>query len=510
MGILKINLVYRSRLKGSLDEHVLAYLSSMDEDTSLLPYDIVGSEAHSIMLYEQGLINKDELARILEALESAKGISADELRSMKERYEDVHEALEAYVIGKAGIDAGGKMHTARSRNDQVTLDLRMKVRDDITAIEYAILEVVDALLARAKECIDAVMPMYTHLQHAQIGSFSHYLLAYVDMLLRDVDRLESCYARVNLSPLGSSAIGGTSLQVNRDRVANLLGFNGIVENSIDATSSRDFLLEFCSCLCITMLDLSRMAEDMVLWSSSEFNYIELSDELASTSSVMPQKKNPCPLELMRARASTVLGLLASIMGIVRSLPSGYSRDLQESKRIAFDVFKIVYESLLIMRQVVSGIIVKRKDMLNAAEKSYAIAVDVAEELVKRRGIAFRVAHRLVGAIVAYANSHDKNLRDLSMDDLKAALDPFRIDKDSMDMVEAISSIVRDSDPLTSLRRRSSKGSPNPSEQERMIHDREVRSKEYRAEIDARQKELEHALASLQETVNRFLGKVELS
>ncbi len=491
--------MYRSRLKGSLDRHALAYLSSMDEDASLLPYDIIGSEAHSIMLYEQGLISKDELASILEALESAKGISADELRSMKERYEDVHEALEAYVISRAGIDAGGKMHTARSRNDQVTLDLRMKVRDDITAIEYATLDLINTLLSRARECIDAIMPMYTHLQHAQIGSLSHYLLAYADMLFRDIDRLESCYSRVNLSPLGSSAIGGTSLPVNRERVASLLGFAGIVENSIDATSSRDFLLEFCSSLCMIMLDLSRMAEDMMLWSSSEFNYIELPDELTSTSSVMPQKKNPCPLELMRARASTMLGLLTAMMGIVRSLPSGYNRDLQEGKRIAIDAFKIAYDSLLMMRAIVSDLRVKRDNMLNAAEKSYAIALDVAEQLVQR-GIAFRRAHRLVGALVAYAYEHNKVLRDLGIDEVMAVLDRL----DEKGLAEVVSSILRDTDPATSLSRRASRGSANPTEQKRMIDAREESSREYRARISAREARLNDALTSLQESVSRFV------
>ncbi|MFN4336248.1 MAG: argininosuccinate lyase [Candidatus Nitrosocaldus sp.] len=497
--------MYRSRLRGSLDKHVLEYLSSMDEDASLLLYDIIGSEAHSIMLYEQGLISKDELARILEALESAKEISPDELMRMKERYEDVHEALEAYVISKAGMDAGGKMHTARSRNDQVTLDLRMKVRDDITAIEYAILDLINTLLSRARECIDAVMPMYTHLQHAQIGSLSHYLLAYADMLFRDIDRLESCYSRVNLSPLGSSAIGGTSLPVNRERVASLLGFDGIVENSIDATSSRDFLIEFCSCLCMIMLDLSRMAEDMVLWSSSEFNYIELPDELTSTSSVMPQKKNPCPLELMRARASTTLGLFTAMMGIVRSLPSGYNRDLQEGKRIAIDAFKITYDSLLIMKAIVSDLRVKRDNMLNAAEKSYALALDIAEQLVQI-GIAFRRAHRLVGALVAYAHEHNKVLRDLSSDEVRVVLDRLNEERS---LAETISSIL-EIDPAGSLSRRVSRGSTNPSEQKRMIDAREESSRGYRARIRAREERLDDALASLQESVSRFIMHMEQS
>ncbi|MCS7140765.1 MAG: argininosuccinate lyase [Candidatus Nitrosocaldus sp.] len=493
--------MYRSRLKGRLDEHVLAYLSSMDEDSSLLHYDIVGSEAHSIMLYEQGLISRDELSRILSALEDAKQISPEELKVMSKRYEDVHEAVEAYVIERAGIDAGGKMHTARSRNDQVALDLRMKIRDDITSIESAILDLIDVLLLRAEECVDAVMPMYTHLQHAQLGSFSHYLLAYVDMLFRDIERLESCYARVNLSPLGASAIGGTSLPVDRERVASLLGFDSIVENSIDATSSRDFILEFCSSLCITMLDLSRMAEDIMLWSSTEFNYVELPDELTSTSSVMPQKKNPCPLELMRARASTMLGVLAAAMGIVRALPSGYSRDLQEGKRLVFDAFRITYESLIIMKQIVSGLIVKRKSMLDAAERSYAIALDVAEQLVQR-GMAFRVAHRLVGALVAYAHAHNKGLKELSMEDLNSALhEPLY-----RDTAELIASILSSVSPEVSLSRRSSKGSPNPREQERMIHARKERSKGYRGMVSAREERLEHTLASLQDMVKSLVTR----
>ncbi len=485
--------MYRSRLEGKLTDKALSYLSSIGEDESILYYDIIGSEAHAIMLHEQGLLSMDELKSILEALEYAKrngleGININE-------YEDIHEALEAFVVSKAGINHGGKMHTARSRNDQVALDIRMKVRDDIISICKELLALIDALLDKAKEHVSTVMPMYTHMQQAQIGTLAHYLTAYASMLVRDYERLESCYARVNQSPLGATAIGGTSLNIDRARVASLLAFDSIVENSIDATSSRDFLLEYLFELASIMVNLSRIAEDFILWSSSEFAYIELPDELSSTSSIMPQKKNPCPLELMRARASSILGILFASMSMVKALPSGYSRDMQEGKRLSIDAYGIAYDSLSIMRSIVTNLKVNVSNMQRAAEHSHAIALDIAEGLVKQ-GIAFRIAHKVVGMLVAYASKNSKRLKDLSREEISSILHDY---SDLVDMIVAL----KDIKPIDSIMQRRSLGSPNPLEEERMIRLLKEKVHAYNARIGSMQERLRSALASLEHLVSLY-------
>jgi argininosuccinate lyase len=495
--------MYRSRLKERLSDRVLSYLSSINEDESIFYYDIIGSEAHVIMLYEQGLLDKDDLKAILDALEYAKhnglqGINMNE-------YEDIHEAIEAFVVKRAGMMHGGKMHTARSRNDQVALDLRMKVRDDIISIAKELLSLVDSLLVRAKEHKYAVMPMYTHMQQAQIGTLAHYFTAYASMLIRDYERLESCYARVNQSPLGATAVGGTSLNIDRVRVASLLAFDSVIDNSIDATSSRDFLLEYLFVLSSIMLNLSRMAEDFIIWSSSEFSYIELPDELASTSSIMPQKKNPCPLELIRARASSMLGLLFACMGIVKSLPSGYSRDMQESKRLMIDAYKLVYDSLYIMGSVVNGLKANVVNMLRVSEQSYALALDVAEGLVKQ-GIPFRFAHKIVGMLVAYASKNSKTLKDLNREEISTIVNELARDYsiDSIDSLINMLVALKDISPMESIMLRASLGSPNPLEQDRMIKVIEDKKATYYARISKMQERLEEAISSLGKIVTEII------
>ena len=486
--------MYRSRLKGKLDRDVLRYLSSINDDLPLLYYEIVGSEAHSIMLYEQGLIKRLELKKILGALESAK--KAD-LKKLASEYEDIHEALESFVVKKAGIDAGGKMHTARSRNDQVALDIRMKIRDDINDVSIKLVELVNTLLLQASRNKDSIMPMYTHLQHAQIGTFSHYLISYADSLLRDLERLNECYERVNNSPLGAVAIGGTSIKIDRKKVASLLGFNGIIENSIDATTSRDVVIESCFTLAMIMLNLSRLAEDFVLWSSSEFNFIELADELTSSSSVMPQKKNPCPLELMRAKVAFVVGLLFSIMATVKALPSGYSRDLQDTKQALFQAVSITSDSLKIMSSVVKTMHVNKKAMFKSAEKSYALSLDVAEELVKN-GMAFREAHKVVGALVKVASSTGRNLQSLTENEIIKAV--------GKELVSEVSRIIKNVNPKRSVQSRVSTGSPNPKEQERMIRDRKQKVNRYQLTAERRMENVNRAFGNLERRVKSFAGR----
>lgn len=486
--------MYRSRLKGKLDRDVLRYLSSINDDLPLLYYDIVGSEAHSIMLYEQGLIKRMELKKIVGALESAK--KAD-LKKLASEYEDIHEALESFVVKKAGIDAGGKMHTARSRNDQVALDIRMKIRDDINDVSIKLVELVNALLLQASRNKDSIMPMYTHLQHAQIGTFSHYLISYADSLLRDLERMNECYERINNSPLGAVAIGGTSIKIDRKKVASLLGFNDIIENSIDATTARDVVIESCFVLAMIMLNLSRIAEDFVLWSSSEFNYIELADELTSSSSVMPQKKNPCPLELMRAKVAFVVGLLFSTMATVKALPSGYSRDLQDTKRTLFQAVSITSDSLKVMSSIVKTIQVNKKTMLKSAEQSYALSLDVAEELVKN-GMAFREAHKVVGALVKVASSTGKNLQSLTENEIIKAV--------GKELVSEVSRIIKNITPKRSVQSRVSTGSPNPKEQERMIRDRKQKVNRYQLTVERRMGNVSRAIGNLERRVKSLASR----
>jgi argininosuccinate lyase len=486
--------MYRSRLKGKLDRDALKYMSSISDDLPLLFYDIIGSEAHVIMLHEQGLIQRMELKKILDALEKAK---KTDFRKFASEYEDIHEALEALVVKKAGIDSGGKMHTARSRNDQVALDIRMKIRDDINDISTQLIELINTLLVKASQNKDSIMPMYTHLQHAQIGTFSHYLIAYADALLRDLERLDECYCRVNKSPLGAVAIGGTSLGIDRKKVASLLGFNDIVENSIDATTSRDVVIESCFNMAMIMLNLSRIAEDLVLWSSSEFNYIELADELTSSSSVMPQKKNPCPLELMRAKVALIVGLLFSIMTTVKALPSGYSRDLQDTKQILFKATTVTKDSLNIMSSIIKTLQVKKKNMLKSAEKSYAIALDVAEQLVKN-GVAFREAHKMVGALVKIASDNGKSLQSLTENEINNIV--------GKELTSKVAKILKNVDVKRSVQARVSIGSPNPKEQERMINCRKRKVNMYQLTVNKRTKHVNNAFEYLQKKVKSTISR----
>ena len=287
------------------------------------------------------------------------------------------------------------MHTARSRNDQVALDIRMKMRDDISVLCNCLLDAIEALVSLAERHQKTVMPLYTHLQQAQAGTFSHYLLAHVDALFRDYERLSGAFQRVNQSPLGAGPVGGTSLQIDRDMTAKLLGFYGLVENSIDATSTRDFAAEYVSSAAILMTNLSKLAEDFIIWSSTEFSFIELSDEFTSPSSVMPQKKNPDILELTRGKTAQVIGDLVGVLATVKGLATGYGRDLQEIKPPIWATSKTAISALIVVKSMMLTLSVNEKAMKKAAENGYLIALDVAEKLVLQ-GTPFRTAHKIAG------------------------------------------------------------------------------------------------------------------
>ena len=453
-------LMYRSRLGKDLDDITLSYVSSIKDDSDIAFYDIIGSEAHVIMLYENKLLSKIETKKILTALEELKGgnISQPDFEP-----EDIHELIESLVIKKTGIENGGKMHTARSRNDQVALDIRLKIRDDINILLQCLIETISTLLKTAQENTKTIMPLYTHLQQAQVGVFSHYLLSYADSLLRDLDRFMSLYGRVNQSPLGAGPVGGTSLPIDRDSTAKLLGFSSLVENSIDATSTRDFVAEYVANSAIMMTNLSRLSEDFIIWSSAEFSFIELSDDFTSPSSVMPQKKNPDILELTRGKTSQVIGYLTSILTTTKGLPSGYGRDLQQIKSSIWSTSKTSITALIIIKSMLSDLTVNQEKMQKATEEGFLVALDLAENLVLEK-IPFRAAHNIVGNLVQLAHNSKKLLSDLELSEIES----LRIkDIKSTKLFE----LIRKTTVSSSLKQRKSKGSAGTSEQTRMIGQR---------------------------------------
>ncbi|MFZ0556498.1 MAG: argininosuccinate lyase [Nitrososphaeraceae archaeon] len=490
--------MYRSRPEGSIDREILNYLSSLKDDFAIFFYDIIGSEAHVIMLHEIGYLSREELVEILQALEEAKNHPKSIMK--KDEYEDVHESIESFVVEKIGMGNGGMLQTARSRNDQVMTDLKMKVRNDINEISVLLGGLVESLLKSADSNKDTIMLLYTHLQHAQIGTFSHYLLSYTEALFRDMERLEELYTRINQSPLGSLAIGGSTLSVDRNRTASLLGFDQLSINSIDATTSRDVILEYLSCLSILMITLSRIAEDLILWSTDEFKYIELADSVSSTSSAMPQKKNPDPLEILRSKSGGILGNLTASMTILKGLPSGYSRDLQELKSLVFSSTSTTESSLSILRIVIESCIVHKSRMLELAKRSFANAIDVAEFLTSKEHLDFRSAHKLVGSLVRLAICNGKHtLEDLGGKDIEQLLHASG-DRISM---ETLKEIIVACGAENSLTLRKSKGSPSHSEQVEMILHNQMRLINFRERTRKRKQAISNAYDELSKIVRSY-------
>ena len=490
--------MYRSRPEGSIDREILNYLSSVKDDFAIFFYDITGSEAHVIMLHEIGYLSREELVEILQALEEAKNHPKSIMK--KNEYEDVHESIESFVVEKIGMGNGGMLQTARSRNDQVMTDLKMKVRNDINEISVLLGGLVEPLLKSADSNKDTIMLLYTHLQHAQIGTFSHYLLSYTEALFRDMERLEELYTRINQSPLGSLAIGGSTLSVDRNRTASLLGFDQLSINSIDATTSRDVILEYLSCLSILMITLSRIAEDLILWSTDEFKYIELADSVSSTSSAMPQKKNPDPLEILRSKSGGILGNLTASMTILKGLPSGYSRDLQELKSLVFSSTSTTESSLSILRIVIESCIVHKSRMLELAKRSFANAIDIAEFLTSKEHLDFRSAHKLVGSLVRLAICNGKHtLEDLRGKDIEQLLHASG-DRISM---ETLKEIIVACGAENSLTLRKSKGSPNHSEQVEMILHNQMRLIKFRERTRKRKQAISNAYDDLSKIVRSY-------
>lgn len=441
-------------LEGAIKE----YVSSVRSDQKILDADITGTQAHILMLYKTGIVAKADAVKILAALGQLKGQGYGEGAAGAE---DGHELLEACVSRISGADSGGHIQTARSRNDQVALATRIKLREDTHHIQDRILHLASVLLDRAQENCDTIIPLYTHLQHAQAGILSHYFTAQADVLIRDHGRFSDMYGRLNANPLGAGPVGGSSLPIDRDITTRMLAFPDMVENSLDATGSRDYMAEFASCVAIMMVNLSRMAEDMVIWCSDEFGFLELADGSASPSSAMPQKKNPDVLELTRGKAARAIGDLVAILAAQKGLASGYGRDLQETKEPAWSAAETAIGALDVMAEAISGMKVNAERMARAAESGYVTSLDVAEGLVSR-GVPFRQAHMEVGRLVGAAHAAGKSLKDMTESDMGQICS---INPKKMAAALAESTIPQ------SLRRRASRGGASISQQHSMIRRR---------------------------------------
>lgn len=494
--------VYRSRLKGKFNEKTARFVSSMKEDERIFEDDINGTEAHDIMLFEQEIITREDLKKILSALEKTRlKIKTGKLK-LSPKFEDIHEFIESQVIKEIGVEVGGKLHSGRSRNDQVAVDLRMRVRSELNDVSRKVLDLVAALLKVAENHTETLMALYTHTQPAQIGVFAHYLLAYADALLRDFQRLQDCYVKVNRSPLGAGPIGGSSLSIDRNRTASLLGFDGVLENSIDAVSSRDFALETAGALATLMSGLSRMAEDFIVWSSAEFGYVEIADEYASTSSVMPQKKNPCTLELIRGKTGQVYGALTSLLTMTKGVLTGYNRDLQETKLPLWLGFDAVKGSLEVLTGIVSTLKVNRNRTRKAAKESYVFAVDLAERLVQQVGISFREAHILVGNLVkemVASGVKPRGLRAEMVEKLAVKVLGKKI-KVSPELVKGTLNL------RSCLVGRKTLGSPAPREVKRMLRSRRKLLAREEARLASRIEALDESERLLRETVKKYVSK----
>ncbi len=409
--------------------------ASLKFDQRLYEYDIQGSIVQAKALVQAGVFTPEEAAKVIAALEEIKGEIAAGKVELSVELEDIHTNIEALLTQKVG-DLGKKLHTGRSRNDQVALDIRLFLKAEIQRIVGLITELQKVLLDVAEEHKDTLIPGYTHLQRAQPVLLAHHLLAYFWMLQRDRERMQGVFARTDLMPLGAGALAGTGFPIDREYVAEKLGFGALYENSMDAVSDRDFVLEFFAFASLLMMHLSRLSEELILWSSSEFDFIELDDAYTTGSSIMPQKKNPDVAELGRAKTGRVYGHFFALLTVLKGLPLTYNRDLQEDKEGLFDTIDTLKMLLPLYSGMIETMRVKEKQMGNAVRKDFANATDLADYLV-RKGLPFREAHRVVGAMVVYCQEQGILLQDLDLEqcerfhalfteDIKEVLDPLRV------------------------------------------------------------------------------------
>lgn len=454
------DMMWAGRFSKQVDDTVNAFNSSIAFDGRMYRHDIQGSIAHATMLGDCGIISKEDSLEIIGGLKEILGDIDSGKLELDPTAEDIHMFIEAELTKRLG-DVGKRLHTARSRNDQVAVDLRLYLRDEITEISSLVIKLIETIIGTAKQHTETVMPGYTHLQRAQPITFAHHLMAYVWMLLRDLERLHDVRCRMNECPLGCGALAGTTYKTNRQQTSDLLGFTAPMENSLDGVSDRDYCVELNCALSLIMTHLSRFSEEIILWCSWEFKFIELDDAFATGSSIMPQKKNPDITELIRGKTGRVNGNLVTLLTMMKGLPLAYNKDMQEDKEAVFDSVDNVKLCLKTFIPMLATMKVLKKNMRNAAARGFINATDCADYLVKK-GMPFRDAYKITGTLVAQCIEKGKTLETLSIDEYKKMTDLF---DDDIYMAISLDTCVKE---------RKSYGGPSPDSVNEQIANAEER------------------------------------
>lgn len=477
-----------------ISKKVIEFTESTDTDKEMIIEDIWGSKVHCIMLLRQGIIGRKDAKRILLALKRLEEDYRKGRFRLRKDLEDVHMNIEYYVTKISGENSGGKLHTARSRNDQVLTDTKLYLRSEILELTELLIKLQKTILKIAKANTETVMPGYTHMQHAQPITLGFWATGYAGMLMRDLKRLRNSYKTVNRNPLGACALAGTSFPIDRKFTSRLLGFDGIHEHSLDVVSSRDFIIETLSTLAIQMSDLSRLAEDIVMWSTYEFGMIKISDEYSTGSSIMPQKRNPDIAELLRGRTGRVYGALMQILTTVKGLPMGYNRDLQEDKPLLWDSLRTVRSSLSVVDAMMSNMNFDKKRMSTLVDENFSTATELANFLVREKKAPFRKSHQIVGKLVRELNGKGKNLNNVN--DVVKILNRVGIHTSTNEIKKIL-------DPVRVVQSYKSLGGTSPVQVKRMI-------KGFENEIDKMEKEMQKnqvKIKNAQELTERMIKEI---
>ena len=409
--------LWGGRFSKATDKSVDDFNSSISFDARMYAQDIKGSTAHAEMLGKQGIIPKEDSEKIITALKEILCDIEDGKVEFSVDAEDIHMNIEKLLTEKIG-DAGKRLHTGRSRNDQVALDLRLYLFDEYKKIRADLVSLLQTLISIAEKNSDVIMPGYTHMQKAQPILFSHHIMAYFEMFKRDLARLDECSERINISPLGSGALAGTTYPLDREFVAKKLSMNGVTKNSLDGVADRDFAIELCFVISMIMMHLSRFSEEIIIWSTNEFSFVDLDDAYSTGSSIMPQKKNPDVAELARGKTGRVYGDLMALLTVMKGIPLAYNKDMQEDKEQIFDAVDTVKMTLPVFTNMLATMQIKKDTMRKGAAGGFTNATDAADYLVKY-GMPFREAHEVIGKIVAYCVKEEKSIEQLSMDEFKS-------------------------------------------------------------------------------------------
>ena len=481
---------------GSKRDDVAAFTSSIKDDARLADAVIDINKAHVLMLMEQKIIKPNDAAKLLQALTAKLNLKMDSSS------EDVHMAVEEAILQQAGPEVGGNMHIAKSRNDQVTTAIRMELRKNLIDLMLSVMQMQESLTEMAEKHLETVILEYTHLQPAQPVTFAHYLLSRFDALERDLQRLQAAYTRVNLCPMGAGALATTGFPINRERVAKLLGFDGLVENSIDAVGSRDFILETIAALTLIAVNLSQLAEDLIVWSSPDFGVVELPDDFTSTSSMMPQKKNPEVPEVIRARASHVMGDFVAAVAIMKGMPSTYNLDFQEVTPKLWEAVESVQSSLKILAELVLNLKVQ-SDVSEKGLKSFVAATELANMLVRKYNVPFRSAHRIVGSLVKLLIESKRTFKDATPELLQKVAQ----DNNGITLSIKAEDIAESVDPKKIVESYKVTGGPAPKEVSRALVARKKSLAEAKSNINKLKQALEDAAKKLDSTT-KFISKAD--